>query len=329
MSPTLSIIIPAYNAEKYIAECIDCILLQSYKDFELILIDDGSQDRTLSILKEQAIKDSRVKVLSKKNGGVSSARNYGLDVAIGNWIAFIDADDRTNKDYLLHLMEHTADADIVIGGFQSFGTTYIVNKFNGGGYNELTISSFFSENLKKMSLGVPWGKIYKRQIIENNHLRFNEKIHFNEDYLFNQQFFCQINSLYTIPYTDYHWRIENNPNKYAANIEECVYAINTLKVQYDKLSSIWKFQNPDYLQGVFTSQTIRFLNHEAQKNIFNPRGYRAFKEVIKKTEPFIPYFYLQGRSSTAITFFLLRHKLPWFLFIFARFLNPLIRKLKQ
>lgn len=184
---TLSIIVPAYNAELYIAECTDGILSQSYKDFELILVDDGSQDRTLSIIKEQAAKDARIRVFSKSNGGVSSARNYGLDIATGEWVAFIDADDKIDKDYLLHLMEYSVEADIVIGGFQSFGTELLVNKFNNrGGYDEQTIGSFFSNNLKKMPLGVPWGKIYKRQIIESNHLRFDEKIHFNEDSLFNQ-----------------------------------------------------------------------------------------------------------------------------------------------
>ena len=93
MTPKISVIVPVYNVEKYLPRCIDSILSQTFTDFELLLIDDGSPDNCGKICDEYAAKDSRVRVFHKPNGGVSSARNLGLDNARGEWIAFIDSDD--------------------------------------------------------------------------------------------------------------------------------------------------------------------------------------------------------------------------------------------
>ena len=96
---TISVIVPVYKVEPYINHCVDSILAQTYRDFELILVDDGSPDNCGKICDEYAKKDSRVKVIHKVNGGVSSARNMGLDNAKGEWITFIDADDYVVNTY--------------------------------------------------------------------------------------------------------------------------------------------------------------------------------------------------------------------------------------
>ena len=101
----VSAIVPVYNVEKYIYRCVDSILNQTFSDFELILVDDGSPDNCPQICDEYAKKDSRIKVIHKENGGLSSARNAGLDIASGEWISFIDSDDWIHKDYLLYLPE--------------------------------------------------------------------------------------------------------------------------------------------------------------------------------------------------------------------------------
>lgn len=92
--PLVSIIVPIYNAEKTLRRCIDSILSQTFSDWELLMIDDGSTDQSGTICDQYAIKDKRIKVFHKKNGGVSSARNLGLDNARGEWITFVDADDQ-------------------------------------------------------------------------------------------------------------------------------------------------------------------------------------------------------------------------------------------
>ncbi|MGL4652166.1 glycosyltransferase family 2 protein [Cetobacterium sp.] len=111
--PKVSIVVPVYNAEKYICRCIDSILNQTYKNFEVILIDDGSTDNSLEILKGYALKDIRLKVLSQKNSGPSSARNTGILIAKGEYLIFIDIDDYIDKDYLAKSLEKMKPKTIV------------------------------------------------------------------------------------------------------------------------------------------------------------------------------------------------------------------------
>ena len=98
MNPIISIIVPVYNVEEYLQRCIDSILNQRFKDFELILINDGSTDNSLKICKEYSLSDSRVKVINKENGGLSSARNAGINIAKGKYIGFVDSDDWINEE---------------------------------------------------------------------------------------------------------------------------------------------------------------------------------------------------------------------------------------
>jgi len=119
--PKISVIVPVYNVEKYLAKCIDSILAQTFTDFECILINDGSPDNSPAICDEYAKKDERMKVIHKENGGVSSARNTGLDIAQGEWITFADSDDWVDENYL-ELMYSNAiknNCDLSICGFKS------------------------------------------------------------------------------------------------------------------------------------------------------------------------------------------------------------------
>ena len=113
-TPVVSIIVPVYNAEKFLRRCIDSILAQTYTDFELLLIDDGSKDSSGSICDKYAAKDERIRVFHKENGGVSSARNLGLDHAQGEWVTFVDADDYIEENFLKSF-EGNLDADLVVG----------------------------------------------------------------------------------------------------------------------------------------------------------------------------------------------------------------------
>ena len=116
-TPKISVIVPVYNVEKYLSRCIDSILAQTFTDFELLLIDDGSKDKSGEICDEYANKDNHVKVFHKENGGVSSARNLGLDNAQGEWITFVDSDDFVNSDWLSYYAK-SFDVDLIVQGYQ-------------------------------------------------------------------------------------------------------------------------------------------------------------------------------------------------------------------
>lgn len=117
MNPLISVIVPVYNVERYLNQCIDSILAQTYKDFELILVDDGSKDKSGEICDEYVKKDSRIRVFHKKNGGVSSARNYGIDNAQGTYICFVDSDDWVDETYLEDMLK-PGDYDWIIQGIK-------------------------------------------------------------------------------------------------------------------------------------------------------------------------------------------------------------------
>lgn len=182
----ISIIVPVYNTEKYLQRCIDSILEQSYIDFEVLLINDGSTDASRRICDKNAAKDSRVRVFHKENGGVSSARNVGLDNAKGEWITFVDSDDYVLKNYLHNYVCQINDkVDIVCQGVifdklfseqhpvKYIGTDYVGNVQNG-----------IVELYKHPLSGVIWNKCFKAQIIKDQHLRFNKNITYREDEIF-------------------------------------------------------------------------------------------------------------------------------------------------
>ena len=123
--PEISIIVPVYQVEKYLNECIDSILAQTFTDFELILVDDGSPDNCPALCDAAAKRDSRVRVIHKQNGGVSTARNAGLDAAQGNWIAFVDSDDTVEPEYLekMHKAVLETGADFAICSSQCIDET--------------------------------------------------------------------------------------------------------------------------------------------------------------------------------------------------------------
>ena len=172
--PEISIIVPVYNVEKYLSKCIDSILNQTFNNFELILVDDGSTDSSIQICDEYRMKDKRIKVIHKQNGGLSSARNAGLDIALGKYIGFVDSDDFIHKNmYQLlysNLTKYNGDISICRFGriFDGEKSTNIEDSCNVKvtemtGYNAL-------ENLyndKFLDFIVAWNKLYKREIFKD------------------------------------------------------------------------------------------------------------------------------------------------------------------
>ena len=203
-TPVISVIVPVYKAERYLNECIDSILAQTFSDFELILVDDGSPDRSGEICDQYAAKDSRIRVIHKPNGGVSSARNAGLDVAKGEWITFIDADDTINKNtFEVCELNSTDNNDLIIFGCNnSFGADLPGQAFQ----NKNDIQSFLESFLCTIYVRVPWGKFYKRDILMSNNIIFDEKLRKGEDRVFLYQYFNHVDKLKTISQPLYDYR---------------------------------------------------------------------------------------------------------------------------
>lgn len=179
--PAISIIVPVYNAEEYLRRCVDSILAQTFTDFELLLVNDGSMDGSGAIAEEYAAKDSRIKVLTKQNGGVSSARNLGLDEARGDYVAFVDADDWVDKSMLREmyggLMREQADVaycDICMV-FANGEKVYKAAEHTSS-------KTVFLNNFIASAWTSLWNVMAKRNLFETNKIRCPEGVAYAEDY---------------------------------------------------------------------------------------------------------------------------------------------------
>ena len=191
--PEVSIIVPIYNAEKSIARCIDSILSQEYTDFELILCDDGSTDKSGQIIDEYREKDERIRVLHKENTGVSDTRNQGIAVAKGKYIQFLDADDWITVDATKLLVRTMKEGgcDLVISDFYRVIGDRISHKGDIDADGILTqeeFAEYMMVNPADFYYGVLWNKLYKREIIEKYHLKMDESVSWCEDFLFNLEY---------------------------------------------------------------------------------------------------------------------------------------------
>lgn len=175
--PLFSIIVPVYKTEKYLKQCIDSIIGQNYTDFELILVDDGSPDKCGQICDDYASVDDRIKVIHKSNGGVSSARNAGLECANGKYIWFVDSDDSICENALATLYNEQISNKCDI---------YVFNNETYTGVSDINLNDFFHGFYFKYAFGFnPWNKIYRLDIIAENDIVFDTEETIGEDLLFN------------------------------------------------------------------------------------------------------------------------------------------------
>ena len=200
MEPTVSIIVPVYQAEETLRRCIDSILRQVYPDFELILVDDGSTDASGAICDGYAAQDSRVRVVHQANSGVSAARNAAMDLARGTYLQFLDSDDWITPD-ATRLLVRTAQAtrcDLVIADFYRVAGGRVSSK---GGIDEdgpLTreeFAGYMMENPADFYYGVIWNKLYRRELIERCGLRMDTGISWCEDFIFNLEYLLHVQTV--------------------------------------------------------------------------------------------------------------------------------------
>ncbi len=169
-TPLISVIVPLYNVQKYIRQCVESILVQSYENFELVLVDDGSTDESGKIIDEYTQKDQRVKVFHKPNGGISDARNFGLEHTNGEYITFVDSDDFVGKDYLKKLVELLFEysADISIVSSMTVAEDGYIKPFDDSEKSgcDNTMDAIKNMCIRKHYGLSPWAKLYKKSLFD-------------------------------------------------------------------------------------------------------------------------------------------------------------------
>lgn len=208
-STLISVIIPIYNVEKYLRNCLDSLLIQTFTDFEVLLIDDGSSDDSGAICDEYVEKDRRVKVVHQKNQGVSAARQQGLDMAQGKYIAFIDPDDFVLPHFLFEMITSAENhnADLV-------WCDYTEQHRQGATLHSCKQDSLTNQELLKNILegkfsAVLWNKIYKMSIIKQFGICFDKSLETAEDILFVSKYLCHVKRVGYIPQSLYNYNMVN------------------------------------------------------------------------------------------------------------------------
>ena len=240
--PKISVIVPVYNTEKYLRRCVDSILAQTFTDFELLLIDDGSSDSSGAICDEYAQKDPRVRVFHKENGGVSSARNLGLDNARGEWITFVDSDDWI-EIHSLSILGENNDVDLIIASmkFEQSGTCGNFPKIGKLEHEEL--DHYLSINMDHFSICSPWSKFFRNNIIKENEIRFNNNLCFGEDSLFVKTYLLNVASIRCIDTLCYHYQDVGDDIyiKYSKSFEPIYHYYSELTRIYDRFEKDKKY----------------------------------------------------------------------------------------
>lgn len=236
----VSIILPVYNAEEHLQHCIDSILAQEYEDLELIAVDDGSKDSSGAMLDSYAAKDSRVKVIHKENGGVSSTRNRGLDEAQGEYIQFIDSDDWLPADstkLLVRAMEDN-DCDLVIGDFYRVVGENVSRKGSITLNKVLTrqeYASWMMESPADYYYGVLWNKLYKRELINSFGLRMDPELSFCEDFVFNLEYILHCRGIFPLQVPVYYYvRTEGSLVSQNLNLTRLIQSKTSIYEYYDQ-----------------------------------------------------------------------------------------------
>ena len=243
--PKVSIIVPIYNSEKCLKRCIDSILAQTYFDYELILVNDGSQDNSGEICDDYAQKDSRIIVFHKENGGASSARNAGLDIAKGDYITFVDSDDTVSTNYL---NSFSYNADFEVAGLETVGNNNEVDYPNNEIFleNSLEIYNWFLLDSHRKFLTSICSKLFLKKNIESALLKFDTSLKYGEDTIFIYNYLSHCKKIYLSPNVIYQYYVNSGlwDKKYTLKAQECVNHILTITNSLDLIEQNWNFKLP-------------------------------------------------------------------------------------
>lgn len=229
-TPLVSVIVPVYNTAEYLRQCLDSIVMQTYKNLEIILVDDGSNDGSEKIVDEYANKDRRIKVIHKENGGESSARNVGLRLVSGQYVGFVDCDDWLDKEMYEVLLKHALEknADFVASSW------YKESKSQSDTIkNDLAVSSpiisreellnYIYQRDSYRGFAYMWNKLYKRQLLYDEKtyelILFDDDLRLGGDVIYLARLALNTNRAYYVDKAFYHYRQRENSGSHTTNLE--------------------------------------------------------------------------------------------------------------
>lgn len=273
----VTVIVPIYNGEKYIEQTAKSILRQTYKNIELILVNDGSKDNSLDIIEKIALRDKKIKVINKTNGGVSSARNSGIKAATGKYVMFVDSDDYLPDKAVENMVNaNNDDYDLIIGSYYSYNLQSQTKHIFDNAKVLRDTAKYFSDNFNKDISSSVWAKLYKRDSIKTY---FNEDITFGEDLLFNCSYFCGSDKIKVINDLVYGYNQTNSESIVTVFKEKYYYQINAV---CDECKNILEKSVTD-IDTINVSRKLIDV-YVSYLKFFSKKKYSNFKTAISKTK---------------------------------------------
>lgn len=331
----ISVIVPIYNTEKFLPECITSIRNQTYSNIEIILVDDGSRDRSLSICLHYRDADPRIKVISKPNSGVSEARNCGIESASGDYIAFVDSDDMIKSDMLeiLHQKMKTFPVDLVACSFEyDYGGRRILKlaRLPSGFYQsgDLKDSLIDDGTLSGILFGSVCTCLYQKRVIDAHQIRFAPTVKFNEDGVFNLSYLYYSTSVYVLSESLYIYRNYKNSTTHCYQKDRFTKADLAIKALYGAEKSM------NYLGQMYARKvSVGFWDILATCTKSNVEPFKCKINRVREicTDPEV----IQGlkyinydkiNKYKKIYAYLIRHQKIRIIYFLTRYMQPLLGK---
>ncbi|MDI6452378.1 glycosyltransferase family 2 protein [Peloplasma aerotolerans] len=335
----ISFIIPIYNAGKFLSACIESILHQTYENIELILIDDGSTDNSLQICQDYADRDSRIRVITKSNSGVSSSRNIGIKASHGKYISFVDSDDILDIQFSKVMQQEITQfkADCVFSNYYYlYNNRAIVKKprIESGVYSFDDISGIIIDDRKLSGIlfGSVWAALYKKDIIDKYRILFHEELRVNEDGLFNIEYCSYANLIRVCSHLNlyYYRQVNTSTSKKFSNEIATKSATETIKKKYQTSRTFSNLN--EQLSARYVSEILWHIlklcgktNIMKYKNIKNELIHLLNDETLRTSFLFINKRELN--ISKKIYLNLMLKKKYRLLFIVTRYIYPVLSKI--
>ncbi|MCI8955884.1 MAG: glycosyltransferase family 2 protein [Eubacterium sp.] len=299
----VSIVLPIYNVESYLETCVRSVQDQTYKNIEIILVDDGAKDNSGKICDQLALKDNRIKVLHKENGGLSSARNAGYSIATGKYLMYIDSDDVIKADVVQKCVEtiQRDQSDIVIYGYEKIdekGNVLEVCTWGDKLLNHDTMVEYLYTAITEMSFGYAWNKLYRKSVIDQSELLADSKVIDREDLVYNLELLKYVDKISYIDYVGYQYLQRSTSLLHNGNlarlkgIDYFVMTMNNINVGNEEINN-----------KLFNMNVLHYLADCIIKNIIwntelKGKEKRTLMEKILKDCPFTERLYQDVDNPT-------------------------------
>ena len=256
---TVSVIIPAYNASATIEKALDSVIRQSYKNLEIIIVDDGSTDRTLEIVSNRSVTEPRLKIISQNNRGVSSARNAALSVCKGDFIRFVDADDTLPPDSVEQMVKRAAEdhADLVIGGYKEYVERLSVMKNLENRNDTVDFESILpslTRHANSYFYGVLWNKLFSGKLVRQFSVCFDSSLWWGEDFAFVMSYLKHADHIAFMQTSVYEYRRSSSSTSFRQVLDCFVHPLGNIKI---------KRKLYGYLKGLYQERSV----YESYKNV--------------------------------------------------------------